>query len=123
MEQQYAQKNYIDDLDALIHNHKKTLVILSSEQHVVEGFITSITAKCDSLADKIKKMDADENINSDEILSEERNNLCQEIMSSMAKLKWFREQLTLCKSKAEQCQLELDKLLMQRLHVSVFHGI
>ena len=61
MEQHYAETHYIQDLEALIKDHKLQLLNVSAEQQATQGFELKIKVECDSFAKHIKKIDAEEN--------------------------------------------------------------
>ena len=121
MEKHYAETHYVQDLEALIKDHELQLLNVSAEQQATQGFESKIKAECDSFAEDIKKIDADENFESDQILEQQRNELSEKLIFSWRKLKWFREWIAECESKKEKIAVELHQLYMQRLHMSVVH--
>ena len=66
MERHYAETHYVQDVEALIKDHKLQLLNVSAEQQAAQGFETKIKAECDIFAENIIKMDAEENFQSDE---------------------------------------------------------
>lgn len=117
----YAHTTYIEDLESLIFHHQHAVVRSLAEKGVLEDKVKVFKAKCDSLVKDIKDIDKTEN--SDETLKKTRKDLSEQLMSNMAKLKYFRDNLTRCESELEKFQLELGKMYMQRLHCQVVHGI
>ena len=55
MEKHYAENHYIQDLEALIKDHKLQLLDVSAEQQAAQGFESKIKVDCDSFAEHIKK--------------------------------------------------------------------
>ena len=94
---------------------------MSSEQQAAQGFKSKIKVECDSFAKHIKKIDAEENFESDQTLKQQRKELSQKLIFSWQKLKWFREWIAECESKQEKIAGELHHLYMQWLHMSVVH--
>lgn len=122
MEQHYAATNYVDDLEALIKDHQMRIVSLSAEQEAAKPYEIKLKAECDSLAENIKKIDADENLHLDESLKQQRKDLWEELIFKWRKLKWFTDRIAECESKAQEIRVELHALFMQRLHVAVAHN-
>ena len=50
MEKHYAENHYVQDLEALIKDHKLQLLDVSAEQQAAQGFESKIKADCDSFA-------------------------------------------------------------------------
>ena len=119
MEKHYAENHYIQDLEALIKHHKLQLLDVSAEQQAAQGFKSKIKAGCDSFAEHIKKIDIEENFESDQTLQQQRKELSEKLIFSWQKLKWFRERIAECESKKEKIAGELHHLYMQWLHMSV----
>ena len=94
---------------------------MSAEQQAAQGFELKIKVECDSFAEEIKKIDADENFGSDETIEQQRKELSEKLIFSWQKLKLFREQIAECESKKEKIAGELHQLSMQQLHMSVVH--
>ena len=122
MDQHYTETHYVQDLDSLIKSHELRLIDVAAEQHSAQAFEPKIKEECDSFAEDIKKIDADENAESDETLMQKRKELCEKLIFTWGKLKWFREKIAECESRKQQITGELHKLYMQRLHVSVVHN-
>ena len=121
MEQHYAETHYIQDLEALIKDHKLQLLNVSAEQQASQGFKLKIKAECDSFAEHIKKIDREENFESDQTLEQQRKELLEKLIFSWQKLRWFREWIAECESKKEKIAGELHHLYMQQFHMSVVH--
>ena len=121
MEKHYAENHYVQDLEALIKDHKLQLLDVSAEQQAAQGLESKIKADCDSFAEHIKKIDAEENFESDQTLQQQRKELSEKLIFSWQKLKWFRERIAECESKKEKIAGELSHLYMQQLHISVVH--
>ena len=68
-----------------------------------------------------KKIDAEENFESDQTLQQQRKELSEKLIFSWQKLKWFREWIAECESKKEKIAGELHHLYMQWLHMNVIH--
>ena len=85
MEKHYAETHYVQDLEALLKNHKLCLVSLSAEQKAAQGFESKIKAECDSFAEDIK-IDADENFESDETLGQYWKELLENLIFSWQKV-------------------------------------
>ena len=98
MEKHYAETHYVQDLEALIKDHKLQLLDVSAEQQAAQGFESKIKAECDSFVEHIKKIDAEENFESDETLELQRKELLEKLIFSWQKLKWFRERIEECES-------------------------
>ena len=77
--------------------------------------------ECDSFAEHIKKIDAEENFESDQTLEQQRKELSEKLIFSWQKLKCFRERIAECESKKEKIAGELHHLYMQWFHMSVVH--
>ena len=122
MDQHYTETHYVQDLDSLIKSHELRLIDVAAEQHSAQGFEPKIKEECDSFAEDIKKIDADENAESDETLMQKRKELSEKLIFTWGKLKWFREKIAECESCKQQIAGELHKLYMQRLHISVVHN-
>ena len=75
MEKHYAETHYVQDLEGLIKDHELQLLNVSAEQQAAQGFESKIRAECDSFAKDIKKIDADENFESDQTLEKQRKEL------------------------------------------------
>ena len=56
MEQHYAETHYVQDLEALIKDHKLQLLDVSAEQQAAQGFKSKIKVDCDSFAEHTKKL-------------------------------------------------------------------
>ena len=95
---------------------------MSAKQQAAQGFELKIKAECDSFVEDIKKIDADENAESDETLMQQRKELSEKLIFTWGKLKWFRERIAECESKKQEITGELHTLYMQRLHMSVVHN-
>ena len=121
MEKHYAENHYIHDLEALIKDHELQLLDVSAEQQAAQGFESKIKVDCDSFAEHIKKIDAEENFESDQTLQQQRKELSEKLIFSWQKLKWFREWIAECQSKKEKIAGELHHLYIQWLHMSVVH--
>ena len=98
MEKHYAETHYIQDLEALIKDHELQLLDLSAEQQGAQGFKSKIKEDCDSFAKDIKKIDAEENFESDQTLQQQRKELSEKLIFSWQKLKWFRESIAECET-------------------------
>ena len=72
---------------------------MSAEQQAAQGLESKIKADCDSFAKDLKKIDAEENFESDQTLQQQRKELWKKLIFSWQKLKWFREQIAECESK------------------------
>ena len=72
MSKHYGENHYIHDLEALIKDHELQLLDVSAEQQAAQGFKSKIKAECDSFAEHIKKIDAEENFESDQTLQQQR---------------------------------------------------
>ena len=94
---------------------------MSAEQKAAQGFEWKIKVECDSFAKDIKKIDADENFESDQTLEQLRKELSEKFIFLSQKLKWFRQQIAQCESKKEKFAGELYHLYMQWFHMSVVH--
>lgn len=123
MDQHYTQTHYLHDLEALILDHEKQLLSVAAEQEAAKGYEEKIKAECDGLAENMKKIDADENFDSNETLQEERKQLSEKLVFTWGKLKWFRDKIGECQSKKEEIAQELHKLYMQRLHIHEVHNM
>ena len=121
MEKHYAKTHYVQDLETLIKHHELQLFDVSAEQQAAQGFESKIKVECDSFAEHIKKIDAEENFESDETLEQQRKELSEKLIFSWQKLKWFREWIEECESKKEKIVGELHHLYMQQVHMSVIH--
>ena len=98
MEKHYAEIYYIQDLEDLIKDHELQLLNVSAEQKAAQGFELKIKAECE-FAEDIKKIDADENFESDQTLE-----LSEKLIFSWQKMKWLRERIAECESKKEKLQ-------------------
>ena len=123
MEKHYAENHYIQDLEALIKHHELQLLDVSAEQKAAQGFESKIKVDCDSFAKHIKKIDAEENFESDQTLQQQRKELSEKLIFLWQKLKWLRERIAEYESKKEKIAGELDQLYMQWLHMSVIHDM
>ena len=121
MEKHYAETHYVQDLEALIKHHELQLLDLSAEQQAAQGFESKIKEDCDNFAKDIKKIDAEENLDSDQTLQQQRKELSEKLIFSWQKLKWFREQIAECETKKEKIAGELQHLYIQRFHMNVIH--
>ena len=104
MEKHYAENHYVQDLEALIKDHELQLLDLSAEQQAAEVFESKIKEDCDSFAKDIKKIDAEENFESDQTLQQQRKGLSEKLIFSWQKLKWFREPIAECETKKVKMQ-------------------
>ena len=86
MEKHYAENHYIQDLEVLIKHHKLQLLDVSPEQQAAQGFELKIKADCDGFAQHIKKIDAEENIESDQTLQWAEERIVEKIDILMAKI-------------------------------------
>ena len=82
MEKHYAENHYVQDLEALIKHHELQLLDVSAEQQAAPGFESKIKADCDSFATHIKKIDAEENFESDQTLQQQRKELSEKLIFS-----------------------------------------
>ena len=89
MEQHYAQAHYINDLEALIEHQQKQLLSAAAEQEAAKVYEEKLKTECDGYAEKIKEIDANENLDSSETLEEERKQLSEKLVFRFGKLKWF----------------------------------
>ena len=121
MEKHYAETHYVQDLEALIKHHELQLLDLSAEQQAAQGFESKIKEDCDSFAKDIKKIDAEENFDSDQTLQQQRKELSEKLIFSWQKLKWFREWIAECETKKEKIAGELHHLYIQQFHMNVVH--
>ena len=121
MEKHYAENHYVQDLEALIKDHELQLLDLSAEQQAAQGFESKIKEDCDSFAKDIKKIDTEENFESDQTLQQQRKELSEKLIFSWQKLKWFREWIAECETKKEKIAGELHHLYIQRFHMNVIH--
>ena len=85
MEKHYAENHYVQDLEALIKDHKLQLLDVSAEQQAAQGFESKRKEDCDSFAKDIKKIDAEENFESDQTLQQQRKKLSEKIDILVAK--------------------------------------
>ena len=74
MDQHYTETHYVQDLESLIKSHELQLIDVAAKQHAAQGFEPKIKEECDSFAKDIKKIDADENAESDETLMQRGKN-------------------------------------------------
>ena len=86
MEKHYAETHYVQDLEALIKHHELQLLDLSAEQQAAQGFELKIKEDCDNFAKDIKKIDAEENFDSDQTLQQQRKELSEKLIFSVAKI-------------------------------------
>ena len=121
MEKHYAETHYVQDLEALIKHHELQLLDLSAEQQAAQGFESKIKENCDNFAKDIKKIDTEENFDSDQTLQQQRKELSEKLIFLWQKLKWFREQIAECETKKEKIAGELHHLYIQRFHMNVIH--
>lgn len=112
---------YVEDLNALILQHKHKLVSLTAEIHVLNTFLQKHSSKCDDLASDLKKVDSDlsSSSNSDNVtsLKTKRAAMYEELLSSYSKRQYFKETLM---SRMEECntiQRELNILKENLVHV------
>ena len=70
----------------------------------------------------IKKIDADENFESDQTLQQQRKELTDKLIFMWQKLKFFRDKIAECETKKKEIAGELHKLYMHQLHISVVHN-
>ena len=122
MEEHYAESHYVEDLEGLIKHHELELISLDAEQTVAKGFEPKIKADCDNIVEDIKKIDADENFESDQTLQQQRKELTDKLIFMWQKLKFFRDKIAECETKKTIIAGELHKLYMNRLHISVVHN-
>ena len=80
MEKHYAETHYVQDLEALIKHHKLQLLDLSAEQQAAQGFELKKKEDCDSFAKDIKRIDAEENFESDQTLQQQRKELSEKLI-------------------------------------------
>ena len=66
----------------MIKDHKQQSLSVSAEQQAAQGFESKIKAECDGFAKDIKKIDADENFESDETLEQQRKELSEKLIFS-----------------------------------------
>ena len=122
MEQHYAESHYVEDLESLIKDHELPLISLDAEQTAAKGFEPKIKADCDNIVEDIKKIDADENFESDQTLQQQRKELTDKLIFMWQKLKFFRDKIAECETKKKEIAGELHKLYMHRIHISVVHN-
>ena len=120
MERHYTETHYVQDLEVLIKDHELQLLDVSAEQQAAQGFKSKIKVKCDSFAEHIKKIDAEENFQSDET-EQHRKELSEKLIFSWQKLKWFRERIEELETKKEKIAGEKHHLYMQCFHMRVIH--
>ena len=89
MEQHYAQAHYIKDLKALIEHQQNQLLSAAAEQEAAKVYEEKLKMECDGYAEKIKEIDANEDLDSSETLEEERKQLSEKLVFRFGKLKWF----------------------------------
>ena len=123
MEHHYAQAHYINDLEALIEHQQKQLLSAAAEQEAAKVYEEKLKTECDGYAEKIKEIDANEDLDSSETLEEERKQLSEKLVFKFGKLKWFRDKIQECQIKKEAIAGELHKLMMQRLHIKTVHNM
>ena len=123
MEQHYAQAHYINDLEALIEHQQKQLLSAAAEQKAAKVYEEKLKTECDGYAEKIKEIDANEDLDSSETLEEERKQLSEKLVFRFGKLKWFRDKIQECQIKKEAIAGELHKLMMQQLHIKTVHNM
>ena len=123
MEQHYAQAHYFNDLKALIEHQQKQLLSAAAEQEAAKVYEEKLKTECDGYAEKIKEIDANEDLDSSEILEEERKQISEKLVFRFGKLKWFRDKIQECQIKKEAIAGELHKLMMQRLHIKTVHNM
>ena len=121
MEQHYAQQHYVKDLEALITEHQKKLLLADAEQAAAKQFKELLKAECDGLAGKLKEIDASEDF--DEALEEERKKVADQLVLQFGKLKWFRDKVAEWQLQKEEIAGELHKLLMQWWHIPSVHNM
>ena len=123
MEQHYAQAHYINDLEALIEHQQKQLLSAAAEQEAAKVYEEKLKTECDGYAEKIKEIDANEDLDSSETLEEQRKQLSEKLVFRFGKLKWFRDKIQECQIKKEAIAGELHKLMMQWLHIKTLHNM
>ena len=120
MEKHYAETHYVQDLEALIKDHELQLLDLSAEQQASQGFESKIKEDCDSFAKDIKKIEAEENFESDQTLQQQRKELSEKLIFSWQKLKWFRKQQSVKLKKRKNCRGTASPLYTH-FHMNVIH--
>ena len=123
MEQHYAQAHYINDLKALIEHQQKQLLSAAAEQEAAKVYEEKLKMECDGYAEKIKEIDANEDLDSSETLEEKRKQLSEKLVFRFGNLKWFGDKIQECQIKKEAIGGELHKLMMQRLHIKTVHNM
>ena len=82
MEKHHAKTHYVHDLEALIKDHELKLLNVSAEKEAAPGFESKKKAECDSFAEDIKKIDTDENFESDQTLEQQRKEFSEKLIFS-----------------------------------------
>ena len=110
MDGYYNSETFMSDLNTLIYGHKMKMAGLFAKRDVVSKLLHEQITLCDSLAESINN-------------SQSSESGVQDLMETMAKRKYYEEELKKINIEGENVLKELNYLLFAKLHMHEKHGV